>query len=100
MWIIPSEVTDALHRFSGTYGPQQASTDSGDTGTAPETPTPPPTPKRRRNKRPTTAAEIADQAPKAPKLDDTSLEDALAEPEIEEDLFQDRPTRGEDEEQN
>src|SRR5699024_5966095 len=40
MWIIPSEVTDALHRFSGTYGPQQAPTDSGDTGTAPETPTP------------------------------------------------------------
>src|SRR5699024_11079698 len=54
MWIIPSEVTDALHRFSSTYGPQQAPTDSGDTGTAPETPTPPPTPKRRRSKRPTT----------------------------------------------
>src|SRR5699024_5433485 len=100
MWIIPAEVTDALHRFSGIHGQQHAPADSVDTRPAPETPPPPPTPKRRRNKRPATAAEIADQAPKAPRLDDTSPADALAEPEIEEDLFHDRPTRGEDEEQN
>ncbi len=97
MWIIPSEVTDALNRFSGTYGPQPSAGDqSHDADTSP---TPPPTP-RRRTKRPTTAAEIADRAPKAPKLDDTSLEEALAEPEIEDDIYQERPSRRTDGEQN
>lgn len=103
MWIIPSEVTDALNRFSGSNAPQ--SSPSGQTPSAArseddaEAPTPPPTP-RRRGKRPTTAAEIAEYAPKAPKLDDTSLEDALAEPEIEDDVYRDRPSRGSDGEQN
>ncbi|HEY4558870.1 MAG TPA: hypothetical protein VIG82_11835, partial [Enteractinococcus sp.] len=102
MWIIPSEVTDALNRFSNSYGPKpspngDAPSEAGTSGDS-DTPTPPPTP-RRRTKRPTTAAEIADQAPKAPKLDDTSLEDALAEPEIEEDLYRERPPRREDGEQ-
>lgn len=102
MWIIPSEVTDALNRFSNSYGPKpspngDAPSEAGTSGDS-DTPTPPPTP-RRRTKRPTTAAEIADQAPKAPKLDDTSLEDALAEPEIEEDLYRERPLRREDGEQ-
>lgn len=104
MWIIPSEVTDALNRFSGTYGPQAGSNGSGPSDgsnedSSSDAPTPPPTPRRRRSKRPTTAAEIADQAPKAPKLKDTSLEDALAEPQIEEDVYQDRSTRRDDEEQ-
>lgn len=105
MWIIPSEVTDALNRFSGSYGPQAGpnsygSADDSGAGSSAEAPTPPPTPRRRRGKRPTTAAEIADRAPKAPKLDDTSLEDALAEPEIEEDVYRERPTRRDDGEQN
>src|SRR5699024_4279844 len=78
LWIIPSEVTDALNRFNSSYGPQPDSSAADEKSTVP---TPPPTP-RRRTKRATTAAEIADRAPKAPKLDDTSLEEALAEPEI------------------
>ena len=100
MWIIPSEVTDALNRFSGTSGTQQPANDqpSHDADHS-QSPTPPPTP-RRRKKRPTTAAEIADHAPKAPKLDDTSLEDALAEPEIEEDMYQERRNPRADGEQN
>lgn len=105
MWIIPSEVTDALNRFSGTYGPEagpSGSAPSGGSGTSGPSsggPTPPPAPKSRRAKRPTTAAEIADVAPKAPKLEDTSLEDALAEPEIDEDVFRDVPSRSTDGEQ-
>ena len=101
MWIIPSEVTDALNRFSGTYGPEagpSGSAPSGggtrDSGPSSDAPAPPPAPKSRRAKRPTTAAGIADVAPKAPKLEDTSLEDALAEPEIEEDVFRDGPNSG------
>lgn len=91
MWIIPSEVTDALNRFSGSDGAHRSPSypESTDDEGASEPPTPPATP-RRRTKRPTTAAEIADHAPKAPKLDDTSLEDALAEPEIEDDMYQER----------
>lgn len=100
MWIIPSEVTDALNRFSGTSGTQQPANDQPSHGADhSQSPTPPPTP-RRRKKRPTTAAEIADHAPKAPKLDDTSLEDALAEPEIEEDMYQERRNPRADGEQN
>jgi regulator of protease activity HflC (stomatin/prohibitin superfamily) len=103
MWIIPSEVTDALNRFSGKVADQPSPDSQASSGSQPEgedqSPTPPPTP-RRRAKRPTTAAEIADQAPKAPKLDDTSLEDALAEPEIEEDIYQERPKRRDTGEQN
>lgn len=105
MWIIPSEVTDALNRFSGTYGPEAGPSSppqagSGAAGSSSDDdPTPPPPPRRRSRKRPTTAAEIADQAPKAPKLEDTSLEDALAEPEIEEDIFQERSSHDEDGEQ-
>ena len=91
MWIIPSEVTDALNRFSASDGAHRSPSypESTDDEGASEPPTPPATP-RRRTKRPTTAAEIADHAPKAPKLDDTSLEDALAEPEIEDDMYQER----------
>jgi regulator of protease activity HflC (stomatin/prohibitin superfamily) len=103
MWIIPSEVTDALNRFSGKVADQPSPEGQASSGSQPadedQSPTPPPTP-RRRAKRPTTAAEIADQAPKAPKLDDTSLEDALAEPEIEEDIYQERPKRRDTGEQN
>ncbi|GAA4472660.1 hypothetical protein GCM10023190_03480 [Enteractinococcus fodinae] len=102
MWIIPSEVTDALNRFSGGSGQQMPSSGSASSDdqsqSQDQTPTPPPTP-RRRTKRPTTAAEIADRAPKAPKLDDTSLEEALAEPEIEEDIYQERPSPRPDGEQ-
>lgn len=96
MWIIPSEVTDALNRFSGKTAEQPSTGDQPSSGERTDGesryPTPPPAP-RRRTKRPTTAAEIADHAPKAPKLDDTSLEDALAEPEIEEDIYQERSRR-------
>jgi len=88
LWIIPSEVTDALNRFSSTTGLKLDPSDHDDDNS--QSPTPPPTP-RRRTKRATTAAEIADRAPKAPKLEDTSLEEALAEPEIEEETFTDQP---------
>lgn len=105
MWIIPSEVTDALNRFSGTYGPEAGPSSPPQSGSgaagssSDDDPTPPAPPRRRSRKRPTTAAEIADHAPKAPKLEDTSLEDALAEPEIEEDIFQERSSHDEDGEQ-
>ena len=95
LWIIPSEVTDALNRFSSIQGAQP---DTSESNEASQGPTPPPTP-RRRTKRATTAAEIADRAPKAPKLEDTSLEEALAEPEIEEETFPHRPRRHDDGEQ-
>src|SRR5690625_2987944 len=51
MWIIPSEVTDALNRFSNSYGPKpspngDAPSEAGTSGDS-ETPTPTTTPRRR-----------------------------------------------------
>src|SRR5699024_10923214 len=102
MWIIPSEVTDALNRFRGTYGPEggpAGSAPSGggssDAGASSDAPAPPPAPESRRATRPPTGSEIGDVAPKRPKLEYTSLEDALTEPEIEEDVFRDGRNDGE-----
>lgn len=88
MWIIPSEITDALNRLGSAFGeqpsnpaPQGGASPSSSYSEDPETRA-----RRRaeRRRKPTTAAEVAEIAPKAPKLDETSLEEALASTVIDE----------------
>lgn len=96
LWIIPSEFTDALNRmgsaFSGGKNPLDAVRNAGggddssskeDSETRRE--------RRERRSKPTTAAEIADIAPKAPKLQETSLEDALADSVVDDVSYTEPP---------
>lgn len=85
LWIIPSEFTDALNRmgsaFSGGENPLDAlrNAGGGDDDSSSKEDAETRRERRERRSKPTTAAEIADIAPKAPKLQETSLEDALAD---------------------